>query len=42
VTSSSLTPATVKMAEGKIPEMLEFFKKTIVTEGKRKAYHNFG
>jgi hypothetical protein len=35
VTSSSLTPAAAKMADGKIHEMLEFFKKTIVIDGER-------
>jgi hypothetical protein len=40
-TSSSPTPAAIKMAEKKVPEMSEFFKKTTITEEERKAYHDF-
>jgi hypothetical protein len=40
VTSSSLTPAAIKMVEGKIPEMSKFFKKTTITEGECQAYHD--
>jgi hypothetical protein len=42
MTSSSLTLVAVKMADGKILEMSEFFKKTTVTEGEHAAYHDFG
>jgi hypothetical protein len=30
------------MAEGEIPELTDFFKKTIVTEDDRRAYHDRG
>jgi hypothetical protein len=36
------TPAAIKMADGKIPELSDFFKKITVTEEERKAYHDFG
>jgi hypothetical protein len=42
VASSSPTHGTVKMAEGEIPELTDFFKKTIVTEDDRRAYHDRG
>jgi hypothetical protein len=42
VTSSSLTRGVIKMDDGKIPELADFFKKTIVTEADRKAYHDLG
>jgi hypothetical protein len=41
MTSSSPTLAVVKMADGQIPELLDFFKKTIVTEEERQDYHDF-
>jgi hypothetical protein len=41
-TSSSPTLATIKMADRKVPEMSDFFKKTIVTEEERRAYYRFG
>jgi hypothetical protein len=42
VTSSSSTCGVVKMDDGKIPELADFFKKSIVTEADRKAYHDLG
>jgi hypothetical protein len=41
-TSSSPTPAAIKMVDGKVPTMVEFFKKTIVTKEERKGYHDLG
>jgi hypothetical protein len=40
--SSSPTHGTTKMAEGEIPEVTDFFKKTIVTKDDRRAYHDRG
>jgi hypothetical protein len=40
VTSSSLTRGVIKMDDGEIPELADFFKKTIVTKADRKAYHD--
>jgi hypothetical protein len=40
--SSSPTRGTTKMAEGEIPELTYFFKKTTVTEDDRRAYHDRG
>jgi hypothetical protein len=40
-TSSSPTLATTKMADRKVPEMSDFFKKTTVTEEECLAYHSF-
>jgi hypothetical protein len=42
VTSSSPTCDATKMADGKLPELTDFFKKMTVTEDNRKAYHNRG
>jgi hypothetical protein len=42
VTSSSLTRGATRMAEGEIPELTDFFKRTTVTENDRRAYHNRG
>jgi hypothetical protein len=42
VTSSSPTHDVIKMDDGEIPELTDFFKKTIVTEADRKAYHDLG
>jgi hypothetical protein len=42
VTSSSLTRGVIKMDDGEIPELADFFKKTIVTEADRQAYHAKG
>jgi hypothetical protein len=42
MTSSSLTHSAAKMADGEIPELTNIFKKTIVTEDDRQAYHDFG
>jgi hypothetical protein len=39
-TSSSPTRGVIKMDDGEIPELADFFKKTIVTEADRKAYHD--
>jgi hypothetical protein len=41
-TSSSPTHGVIKMDDGEIPELTDFFKKTIVTEAERKAYHDLG
>jgi hypothetical protein len=40
--SSSPTRGTTKMAEGEIPELTYFFKKTTVTEDDHRAYHDRG
>jgi hypothetical protein len=42
VTSSSPTRGVIKIDDGKIPELSDFFKKTIITEVDRKAYHDLG
>jgi hypothetical protein len=42
VTSSSATLAATKIADRKVPEMNDFFKKTTVTEEECLAYHSFG
>jgi hypothetical protein len=42
ITSSSSTLTATKMADRKILEMSDFFKKTTVTEEERLAYHRFG
>jgi hypothetical protein len=42
VTSSSPTRGVIKMDDGEIPEVADFFKKTIVTEADRQAYHDLG
>jgi hypothetical protein len=42
VTSSSSNMAVAKMADMTTPEMVDCWKKTIVTEVDRKAYHSFG
>jgi hypothetical protein len=42
VTSSSPTRGVIKMDEGEISELVDFFKKTIVTETDRQAYHDLG
>jgi hypothetical protein len=39
---SSPTRGATKMAEREIPELTDFFKKTIMTEDDRQAYHNRG
>jgi hypothetical protein len=39
-TSSSSTHGIIKMDDGEIPELVDFFKKTIVTEADRQAYHD--
>jgi hypothetical protein len=41
-TSSSPTRGAAKMADGEIPELTDFFKKTTVTEEDRKAFHDRG
>jgi hypothetical protein len=40
--SSSPTRGATKMAEGEIPELTNFFKKTTVTEDDHQAYHDRG
>jgi hypothetical protein len=42
VTSSSPTHGVIKMDDGEILEFADFFKKTIVTEADRQAYHDLG
>jgi hypothetical protein len=42
VTSSSPTRGIVKIDDGEIPKLSDFFKKTIITEADRKAYHDLG
>jgi hypothetical protein len=42
VTSSSPTRGVIKMDDGEIPELADFFKKTIITEADRQAYHDLG
>jgi hypothetical protein len=42
VTSSSPTRGVIKMDEGEIAELADFFKKTIVTEADRQAYNDLG
>jgi hypothetical protein len=41
-TSSSPTRGVIKMDDGEIPELADFFKKTIVTEADCKAYYDLG
>jgi hypothetical protein len=41
-TSSSPTRRAALMADGKIPEMFDFFKKTMVTDAERQGYHDLG
>jgi hypothetical protein len=38
--SSSPTHGATKMAEGEIPELTDFFKKTTVIEDDRRAYND--
>jgi hypothetical protein len=40
--SSSPTRGAMKMVEGEIPELTDFFKKMTVTEDDHRAYHNHG
>jgi hypothetical protein len=40
--SSSSNVAAVKMAEKAIPGMVDYWKKTMVTETDWQAYHSFG
>jgi hypothetical protein len=40
--SSSSNMATTKMVEKTTPEMVDYWKKTTVTEADHKAYHSFG
>jgi hypothetical protein len=40
-TSSSSNMASVKIADKTTPEMVDYWKKTTVTEADRKAYHSF-
>jgi hypothetical protein len=40
--SSSPTRGATKMAEGEIPELTNFFKKTTMTGDNRRAYHDRG
>jgi hypothetical protein len=42
VTLSSPTRGIIKMDDGEIPKLADFFKKTIITEADRKAYHDLG
>jgi hypothetical protein len=38
--ASSPTRGATRMTVGEIPELIDFFKKTIVTEDDRQAYHD--
>jgi hypothetical protein len=40
--ASSPTCGAALTAKGKIPELLDFFKKTSITDGERQAYHERG
>jgi hypothetical protein len=40
--SSSPTHGATKMVEGEIPKLIDFFKKTTMTEDDHQAYHNRG
>jgi hypothetical protein len=40
--ASSPTRGATRMATGEIPELTNFFKKTIVTDDDRRAYHDRG
>jgi hypothetical protein len=40
VASSSPTRGTTKMAEEEIPELIDFFKKTTITEDNHRVYHD--
>jgi hypothetical protein len=40
--SSSPTRGATRMAKGEIPKLVDFFKKTTVTEDDRRAYHDRG
>jgi hypothetical protein len=42
VTSSSPTRGATRMVNGEIPELTDFFKKTIVIEDNRREYHDRG
>jgi hypothetical protein len=42
VASSSPTYGATKMADGKIPELTNFFKKATVIEDDHRAYHDHG
>jgi hypothetical protein len=41
-TSSSPTRGAARMADGKILELSDFFKKTTITEEEHQAYHDCG
>jgi hypothetical protein len=40
--ASSPTSGATRMAVGEIPELIDFFKKTTVTEDDRRVYHDRG
>jgi hypothetical protein len=40
--ASSPTRGAIRIAAGEIPELIDFFKKTTVTEDDRRAYHDRG
>jgi hypothetical protein len=42
IATSSPTHGATRMAAGEIPELTDFFKKTIVTEDDHRVYHNCG
>jgi hypothetical protein len=42
IATSSPTHGATRMAAGEIPELTDFFKKTIVTEDDHRVYHNRG
>jgi hypothetical protein len=41
-TSSSTTLGAIKMADNQIPEITDLWKKSILSEANRQAYHNLG
>jgi hypothetical protein len=42
LTTSSVTLAVFKMADNKVPEMSDYWKKSTITEVDHQAYHDFG
>jgi hypothetical protein len=42
VVSSSSNVAAAKMTKKTTPEMVDYWKKTTVTEADHQAYHSFG
>jgi hypothetical protein len=40
--TSSVTLAIIKMADNRVPDMSDYWKKSIITQANRQAYHDFG